>query len=96
MLKKKCPTCGSAEVRRSAFRDYEEARAHIFRSPYRCEKCGKRFWVISRKVRRLILWTLGGAFALLTIAFLIPEEPPQKPPSAQPSGGAIMPPDILG
>jgi hypothetical protein len=24
---------------------------HPFRSPYQCEECGTRFWVVSRKVR---------------------------------------------
>jgi hypothetical protein len=48
---KKCPACGSDEVRRSYVRPSEEG-SHSFRSPYRCQKCHKRFWVISGKMRR--------------------------------------------
>ena len=95
MWKKNCPSCGTSEVRRSAFSDYEERDAHIFRSPYRCEKCGERFWVVSRKARRLFIWTLFGAVALVTFAFLIPEGAPPQRPSAQPSGDAIVQPHIL-
>ena len=45
-----CPACGSANIRRSAFRG-SEANAHAFRSPYRCENCKHRFWLVSRKAR---------------------------------------------
>jgi len=47
---KQCPHCRSHKVRRS-FLDRAEAAAHRFRSPYRCEDCGTRFWTISRKIR---------------------------------------------
>jgi hypothetical protein len=45
-----CPACGSANIRRSAKRG-AEASAHAFRSPYRCESCKHRFWLVSRKAR---------------------------------------------
>ena len=45
-----CPACGSANIRRSAIRG-SEANAHAFRSPYRCENCKHRFWLVSRKAR---------------------------------------------
>jgi len=45
-----CPACGSAHIRRSAIRG-SEANAHAFRSPYRCENCKHRFWLVSRKAR---------------------------------------------
>ena len=45
-----CPACGSANIRRSAIRS-SEANAHAFRSPYRCENCKHRFWLVSRKAR---------------------------------------------
>ena len=47
---KQCPHCRSYKVRRS-FLERGEAAAHRFRSPYRCEDCGTRFWTISRKMR---------------------------------------------
>ena len=45
-----CPACGSPNIRRSAIRG-AEANAHAFRSPYRCENCKHRFWLVSRKAR---------------------------------------------
>ena len=47
---KRCPSCGSANVRRSGI-SRSEARSHSFHSPYRCQSCECRFWVLSRKTR---------------------------------------------
>jgi hypothetical protein len=48
-MARECSYCGSANVRRSGS-PKSEASAHPFHSPYRCRDCGKRFWVVSRKI----------------------------------------------
>jgi len=45
---KKCPRCGSYNVRRSSIRVAEAPARPIMRSPYRCRDCDERFWVTSR------------------------------------------------
>lgn len=47
---KRCPACGSGNVRRSGVHS-SELGSHAFRSPYRCDICDTRFWVVSRKAR---------------------------------------------
>lgn len=42
-----------------------EARSHGFQSPYRCQSCESRFWVLSRKTR--IGTTAAGACALFIL-----------------------------
>ena len=64
---KRCSVCQSVNVRRSGVPS-AEARAHPFRSPYRCDDCNARFWVISRRARigalsSVILLTMALAFA---------------------------------
>jgi hypothetical protein len=59
-------------VRRSGVR-LGEARSylHLFRSPYRCQDCEARFWVLSRRTR--LTASAGGALVLmLAIAFGAP------------------------
>jgi predicted RNA-binding Zn-ribbon protein involved in translation (DUF1610 family) len=60
----RCPACGSAQVRRSRIRS-REAGAHAFRSPYRCEACRLRFWVVSRRTR------MGAAAGAVVAVFLV-------------------------
>jgi hypothetical protein len=52
-MQRKCPECGSLEVRRSAVRVAEIALRHVFLSPYRCRDCRALFWVVSRRVYQL-------------------------------------------
>lgn len=47
---KRCPACGSPNVQRSGLRASERG-SHALRSPYRCNACETRFWVLSRKAR---------------------------------------------
>ena len=77
---RKCPHCGSSDARRSSYVDYEEQYLHFLRSPYRCKQCGERFWVISHRVRRMMMAALVLLVLLIVgaaIAFLIPAELPQ-------------------
>ena len=59
---KRCPACGSANVRRSGVRGPEHG-SHTFRSPYRCNVCDTRFWVLSRKTR---IGAVAASVVLLT------------------------------
>jgi len=63
---KRCSVCQSVNVRRSGVPS-AEARAHPFHSPYRCDDCSSRFWVISRRVR---IGALSSAI-LLTMALAV-------------------------
>lgn len=63
---RQCPACGSTKVRRSTIRASERG-AHAFRSPYRCEACRARYWVLSRKAR---LGIVAAGASALTIALL--------------------------
>jgi len=59
-MTRRCPQCGSTNVRRSGRLD-SEATAHPFHSPYRCRDCEQRFWVVSRR-------TLYGAACAAVLA----------------------------
>jgi hypothetical protein len=59
-MNRRCPQCGSNNVRRSGRLD-SEATAHPFQSPYRCRDCERRFWVVSRR-------TLYGAACAAVLA----------------------------
>ena len=52
-MHRKCPHCGSPNVRRSAVRVAEVSLRHIFLSPYRCRECRKLFWPVGRRVYHL-------------------------------------------
>src|SRR5512142_1601078 len=47
---KRCPACQSTNVRRSGCCS-EERFAHALHSPYRCNDCNERFWLLSRSTR---------------------------------------------
>jgi hypothetical protein len=78
-IHQKCPRCGSLDIRRSSFRSSEERESHFLRSPYRCENCDERFWVLSRKAKYLV-GMLVALIALAVIAILIPAETSQPQP----------------
>ena len=91
---KKCPRCGSLNVRRSGFQSQDEEQIHVFTSPYRCEECSERFWVLNRKTRHAMIWILVLLIASVTIAWLIPTGAPPPPTRATPTSGAIVLPDV--
>lgn len=62
---KQCSACRSVHVRRSTFARGER-EAHLFQSPYRCDDCGRRFWVLSRAVRMRAV-TTAVIFAMIAI-----------------------------
>ncbi len=45
---RKCPACNSRSVRRSAIHKSDAAAQRQFHSPYRCNDCDERFWVLSK------------------------------------------------
>jgi hypothetical protein len=63
---RRCPHCGSGNVRRSGRLD-SEARAYLFHSPYRCRDCEQRFWVVSRKA----LYGVGAGCAVFALGVII-------------------------
>lgn len=62
---KQCSACHGVHVRRSTFHPGER-EAHSFQSPYECEDCGARFWVLSRHVRTRVV-TTAIVFAMVVI-----------------------------
>jgi hypothetical protein len=75
---KKCPHCGSLDVRRSSVRVGEVSLGHIFLSPYRCRSCRKLFWRVSRRVWHLAI-VVGIAAVAGAIAFsLLGERPDHR------------------
>jgi hypothetical protein len=86
-------------VRRSSFHGPEEQAEFFLQSPYRCEECGERFFVISRKARRAMLWmliVLALLIAYAVITFMIPAEIPQEQPSKKMARDAIVLPSVSG
>jgi len=45
---RKCPVCKSSSVRRSAIHKSDAPAQRRFHSPYRCNDCDERFWVLSK------------------------------------------------
>lgn len=83
---KRCTECNSANVRRSGAHA-TEGHQHPFQSPYRCEDCDARFWVISRRIR--LGAVAGGALVATIVALaLVPvmlhrqEGQPLQPPAS--------------
>ena len=70
LVTKHCPYCDSTNVRRSRFQSQEEIDEHVFTSPYRCDACCGRFFVVSRKTRYAILGIV--AFLIASAIALIP------------------------
>ena len=72
---KHCPACGSINVRRSSVHS-SETRSHGFRSPYRCQECDTRFWVVSRRARLGAI--AAGACVLVIIVIALMSAPPVR------------------
>ena len=88
-MSRKCPRCGCSDVRRSSIHGEEEEQVHVLLSPYRCNKCDERFWVISRKARQMAIGLLVLTVTGVTVALLLrePAPPPLLPPVQ--SSGAV-------
>src|SRR6185312_8997472 len=70
-MARKCPRCGCSDVRRSTIHSVDEEQLHVFLSPYRCNECDERFWVISRRARQMAIGLLVLAVTGVTIALLM-------------------------
>jgi hypothetical protein len=98
-MSRKCPQCGSLAVRRSSFEGPDEQQDHVLLSPYRCENCGSRFWVISRRARYMSIGIL--VLLILMIAWMIipwppPAEVTERRASAALYESAMLLPDGVG
>src|SRR5260370_37086665 len=53
VMDRRCPSCGSAEVRRSARKNFFEAALlpFLLTRPFRCENCGNRFYGLAFRRR---------------------------------------------
>ena len=65
-MNRHCTHCNSANVRRS-HRTQTEAELKAYRSPYRCNDCNARFWVVSKKT---YIGTVIGGILLVTMVAL--------------------------
>ena len=83
-------------MRRSQFQTQEEAEDHVFTSPYRCDQCFGRFFVLSRKTRYAMIGILAFLLASATIIFLIPMPEPVPPIPAQHASVKPVLPNGLG
>ena len=89
----KCPRCGSSNVRRAHFQSRDEAQRHVLTSPYRCEECNERFWLLSRKTRQTTIAILA---LVIASVIMMPMKPPPLVPPAAPASGEIALPDASG
>src|SRR5215470_10154273 len=51
---RKCPKCGSPNVRRASLRVPDASPPQLLKSPYRCRDCGERFLVTSRSAFQVV------------------------------------------
>jgi hypothetical protein len=92
---KRCPACRSTNVRRSGCCS-EERFAHALHSPYRCNDCNERFWLLSRSTRIGAL--VAGAFVSAAMLFVVGatllhgplEAAAAAPDSASPSSASSL------
>jgi hypothetical protein len=73
---KRCPACQSTNVRRSGCCS-EERFAHALHSPYRCNDCNERFWLLSRSTRigAVVAGALVSAAMLVVVGATLLHEP---------------------
>lgn len=58
-MRHRCPTCGSARIRRSHHK-MVGGQIALVRTPYRCRKCGMLFWAVSSRT-----WSRVAVYSLL-------------------------------
>lgn len=69
-MKRKCPSCKSANVRRSSTPEAERTWRNEVLSRYRCRDCMLQFWVISRRTY-LAAAATAVAIALIVVAVFL-------------------------
>jgi hypothetical protein len=71
-MQRRCPSCGSLDVRRSNTHDLDESPRTLLRSRYRCRRCSELFWVVSARTYRIAGIFLGvGLLTAAVVALLI-------------------------
>lgn len=83
-MKRKCPSCGSSNVRRSSAPPDEITWRNEILSRYRCRDCMLQFWVISRKTYIAAAWVMAAIAVVVVVLFLI--EMMAAPESSSPKG----------
>jgi len=96
---KRCKLCLSTNIRLAGLHA-AAMRAHPLQSPYRCQDCDSRYWVVSRGARLTAIAgaCVGIAFALAVAPGLLAPRPPQSAarsdwvaaPSAEGLGPAVF------
>ena len=72
-----CPACKGWNTRRSSIRGAEASAKPWFRSPHRCRDCGRRFWVVGRRVY-YFAGLAGVAIVTAAIAWNLTSVPEQR------------------
>ena len=88
----RCPACDSSRVRRSHLRA-DERGTHGWRSPYRCEDCQTRYWVLSRKARlAFVSGAVSVVFAalLVALAVIVPSAPSPVVAADEPAANQVL------
>lgn len=79
---RKCPSCRSRNVRRSATPDAEVTWRNQLLSPYRCRDCQTQFQVVSRKTYivagSLVAAIVVAAIVVLLLELMVGEPSPAK------------------
>jgi len=70
-MKRKCPRCGSNNVRRSSTPAAEMTWRNAFLSRYRCRDCMLQFPVISRKTYLIAAAVVAAIAVIVLIVFLL-------------------------
>ena len=91
LASKRCPYCDSLNVRRSRFQSLDEGEVHAFTSPYRCQECSGRFFVLSRKTRYAIIGILAFLIASATFALMPMRDRPPEVPAAHTAAVVVLP-----
>jgi len=78
-----CPHCGDLADRSSIHSDDSRLRLLLL-SPYRCNSCGKRFWLISSRIRSVLIG-IASVGALAAVVIIVTQLPSTDRAPAQPT-----------
>lgn len=70
-MQRRCPSCGSLDVRRSNTRDRDEDPRTLLRSRYRCRTCSELFWVVSARTYRSVGIFVGVSLLVTAVVALL-------------------------
>ena len=70
-MQRRCPSCGSLDVRRSNVHDAEGPARTRLQSRYRCRSCRELFWVVSARAYRFVGIYLGLTLLVFAVVALM-------------------------